>query len=71
MAMSSMVLDETGLLPHTNAGILSHDELLGLRETNVSMGIMLENVSIRLLERGGPHFGCDSKEPALRLNVLR
>ena len=71
MAMSSMVLDETGLLPHTNSGILSHDELLGLRETNVSMGIMLENVSIRLLERGGPHFGCASKEPALRVNVLR
>lgn len=71
MAMSSMVLDETGLLPHTNAGILSRDELLGLRETNVSMGIMLENVSVRLLNRGGPHFGCDSKEPSLRLNVLR
>ena len=71
MAMSAMVLDETGLLPHTNAGILSRDELLGLRKTNVSMGIMLENISIRLLGRGGPHFGCDSKEPSLRLNVLR
>ena len=71
MAMSSMVLEATGLLPHTNSGILNRDELMGLRETNVSMGIMLENISGRLLERGGPHFGCDSKEPSLRLNVLR
>ena len=69
-AMCRLVVEETGLLPHTNAGILSRKEMLALLESNVSMGIMLENVSDRLLERGGPHFGCDSKAPALRLEVL-
>ena len=69
-AMCRLVLKETGLLPHTNSGILSKEEMLALREYNVSMGIMLESSSDRLLQRGGPHFGCDSKAPALRLQVL-
>ena len=68
--MCQLVLDQTGLLPHTNAGILSPEELGQLSQTNVSMGIMLENISNRLLNRGGPHFGCESKVPSLRLNVL-
>ncbi|MSQ40681.1 MAG: 7,8-didemethyl-8-hydroxy-5-deazariboflavin synthase subunit CofG [Dehalococcoidia bacterium] len=69
-AMCHMVLEQTGLLPHTNAGLLTRDELLGLREVNASMGLMLENVSDRLLERGGPHFGAKSKVPRLRLAMM-
>ena len=69
-AMCRLVLEQTGLLPHTNAGLLTRNELLGLREVNASMGLMLENVSDRLLERGGPHFGAKSKAPALRLAMM-
>ncbi|MBI2872167.1 MAG: 7,8-didemethyl-8-hydroxy-5-deazariboflavin synthase CofG [Chloroflexi bacterium] len=69
-AMCRLVLEETGLLPHTNCGVLSADELLLLRGVNVSMGLMLENVSPRLLERGGPHFGCETKDPRVRLETL-
>ena len=69
-AMCRLVYEETGLLPHTNCGVLDDDELRLLQEVNVSMGLMLENVSDRLLQRGGPHFGCDSKIPAIRLETL-
>jgi FO synthase len=68
--MCRLVLDETGLLPQTNCGLLDDDELHMLRETNVSMGVMLESASDRLLGRGGPHFGCETKAPALRLGML-
>lgn len=69
-AMCRLVLEQTGLLPHSNCGVLDIDELRMLREVNVSMGLMLENVSERLLNRGGPHFGADSKRPSLRLETL-
>ena len=69
-AMSELVLRETGLLPHTNCGVLDRQEMLAIAAYNASMGIMLENVSPRLLERGGPHFGTTSKAPELRLGTL-
>jgi 7,8-didemethyl-8-hydroxy-5-deazariboflavin synthase CofG subunit len=69
-AMSELVLKETGLLPHTNCGLLDRGEMGAIAANNVSMGIMLENVSPRLMERGGPHFGTDSKAPDLRLGTL-
>ena len=69
-AMSKLVLEETGLLPHTNCGVLDRQEMEAIAPYNASMGIMLESVSRRLLERGGPHFGCDSKLPELRLGTL-
>ncbi len=69
-AMAGRVLDETGLLPHINAGVLTYEEMARLREVSASMGLMLESVSERLLEPGGPHFGCPDKHPALRLQVL-
>jgi FO synthase len=62
-----LVLRETGLLPHINAGILSSEELAVLRCVSVSQGIMLETASARLSERGGPHFGSPDKDPAVRL----
>ena len=69
-AMCRLVLDETGLLPHANPGTLNADELALLRRHSVSQGIMLESVSERLCERGGPHYGSPDKHPAARLKTL-
>ncbi len=68
--MCRLVLDETGLLPHANPGVLARDELRALREVTASQGIMLETASDRLSERGGPHFGSPDKVPAVRLETL-
>ncbi|HSP71766.1 MAG TPA: 7,8-didemethyl-8-hydroxy-5-deazariboflavin synthase CofG, partial [Gaiellaceae bacterium] len=65
------VLDETGLLPHLNPGVLTRDDLELLRPVSASMGIMLETLSERLSERGGPHFGSPDKRPAARLETIR
>ena len=61
---------ELGLFPHTNAGNLNFEEMKELKKTNVSMGIMLENVSDRLTERGMPHHLAASKRPKTRLSIL-
>ena len=60
---------EKGMLPHTNAGILSKDEMARLRPYNASMGLMLETTSRRLREKGGPHFHAPDKEPATRIKM--
>ena len=65
------VLEETGLLPHLNPGVMGADDLRSLREVSVSMGIMLETVSDRLSQRGGAHFGSPDKHPSVRLETLR
>jgi FO synthase len=62
---------DCGLLPHTNAGILSRDEMARLRPVNVSMGLMLESVSPRLRGRGQVHQWAPDKEPSVRLRMLR
>ena len=67
---SSELALELGLFPHTNAGNLNFDEMKELKKTNVSMGIMLENVSERLTERGMPHHLAASKRPKTRLSIL-
>jgi FO synthase len=59
-----------GLLPHTNAGLLSRDELEMLRPLNLSMGLMLENVSPRLRDRGMPHQHAPDKDPGPRLAMI-
>jgi FO synthase len=65
------VLEETGLLPHLNPGVLSWEELTRLRPVAPSMGMMLETTADRLWsEPGGPHYGSPDKEPAVRLRVL-
>jgi FO synthase len=69
--MCALVLEETGLLPHANPGVMSRDELAALREVTASQGIMLETISDRLSGRGGPHFGSPDKRPAARLETLR
>ncbi len=69
-AMCALVLRETGLLPHVNPGVMSETEIATLRRVSVSQGMMLENVSPRLGERGGPHHGSPDKAPAARLATL-
>jgi FO synthase len=60
-----------GLLPHTNAGVLTRAELSRLRPVNASMGLMLENISPRLCERGMPHHRARDKRPALRVRMIQ
>ncbi len=64
------VLNETGLLPHINAGTLTRSELRKLRPVSASMGLMLESGAARLCERGGPHFGSPDKKPFRRWLTL-
>ena len=65
-----LVLEETGLLPHANPGVLSEDEVSLLREVSVSQGIMLEEVSGRLLGRDLAHWASPDKVPERRLETL-
>jgi len=67
---SEMALKE-GLFPHTNAGNLTKSEMNDLKKTNVSLGIMLENSSIRLTQSGMPHELAPSKHPKARLRLLK
>ena len=69
--MAKLVLEETGLLPHLNPGVMDAADLSRLRPVSASMGLMLESASDRLCERGGPHFGSPDKRPATRLATLR
>jgi FO synthase len=61
---------ELGLLPHTNAGILSRADMERLKRVNVSLGLMLENVSPRLCEPGMPHHRAPDKRPSVRIRML-
>src|SRR5436305_5980413 len=70
-AMSIRVLEETGLLPYLNPGVLSWTDFQRLKPVAPSMGMMLETTATRLWsEPGGPHHGSPDKEPAVRLRVL-
>ncbi|MEU4159395.1 bifunctional FO biosynthesis protein CofGH [Actinoplanes sp. NPDC026670] len=70
-ACAIAVLEETGLLPHLNPGVMSWAELQRLKPVAPSMGMMLETTATRLWsEKGGPHYGSPDKEPAVRLRVL-
>ena len=65
-----LVLEETGLLPHLNAGIMSEADYERMRAVAPSMGLMLETAAERLSRRGGPHFGSPDKWPPLRLDSI-
>jgi 7,8-didemethyl-8-hydroxy-5-deazariboflavin synthase CofG subunit len=65
-----VVLEETRLLPHSNPGVMGRRDLQRLREVNASLGLMLENVSERLMLRGGPHFDAPDKKPIIRLRTI-
>ncbi|WP_459180331.1 bifunctional FO biosynthesis protein CofGH, partial [Streptomyces sp.] len=70
-AMAIRVLEETGLLPHLNPGVMSWTDLQRLKPVAPSMGMMLETTATRLWsEPGGPHYGSPDKDPAVRLRVL-
>ncbi|WP_336923900.1 bifunctional FO biosynthesis protein CofGH [Aquipuribacter sp. SD81] len=70
-ACAVAVLEETGLLPHLNPGVMSWQEVQRLKPVAPSMGMMLETTATRLWsEPGGPHFGSPDKDPAVRLRVL-
>ena len=70
-AMAIRVLEETGLLPHLNPGVMSWEELNRLKPVSPSMGMMLETTSRRLFEtKGLAHFGSPDKDPEVRLRVL-
>ena len=69
--MSEIIRSETGLFPHANPGIMDRDSIASLRKTNVSMGLMLENISDRLTEPGMPHYNCPDKVPAVRVETIR
>jgi len=62
---------EEKLLPHTNAGLMSRDEMTALKPVNASMGLMLENISPRLRRKGEAHYYAPDKDPALRLEMMR
>ncbi|MEJ5976340.1 5-amino-6-(D-ribitylamino)uracil--L-tyrosine 4-hydroxyphenyl transferase CofH [Novosphingobium sp. PS1R-30] len=67
---AELVLKETGLLPHVNAGVLEEDDYRMLRPVAASCGLMLESTSERLLEKGQSHHGSPDKVPAVRLASL-
>jgi FO synthase len=69
--MARLVLEQTGLLPHLNPGVMDAAALQRLRPVSASMGLMLESASNRLCERGGPHFGSPDKLPVRRLATLK
>lgn len=69
-AAAQAVLDETGLLPHMNPGVMTQAELEDLRPVSVSQGLMLESSSERLCGKGGPHYGSPDKKPQVRLDSI-
>ncbi len=69
-AMCALVLEETSLLPHVNAGTLTDQEIETLKPVSASMGMMLETVSNRLMQPGMPHHQCPDKTPKARLRTL-
>jgi FO synthase len=70
VAMSELVNRETALLPHANPGLMSDSAMAALRPSNPSMGLMLENISPRLMEPGMPHHDCPDKDPARRVATI-
>jgi FO synthase len=69
-AMAIRVIEETGLLPHLNPGVMSWEEMARLKHVSASMGLMLEQSSDRLSEKGMPHHGSPDKVPAVRLRTI-
>lgn len=68
--MSELVDSETRLFPHANPGVMTEVEMTALRPSNVSMGMMLENISPRLMEPGMPHHNCPDKDPHVRMEAI-
>ncbi len=69
-AVAIMVIEETGLLPHLNPGVMSWTELAMLKQVAPSMGLMLESTSRRLLQKGQAHWNAPDKDPGVRLRTI-
>src|SRR6266478_443464 len=69
-AMCDLVLERTGLLPHANPGVMDRAALERFKESNASVGLMLETVSTRLMRDGLPHANAPDKVPVLRLRTM-
>ena len=69
-AMCKLVIANTGMLPHVNAGTLTEPEMVMLKEVSASMGMMLESVSRGLIAKGMAHYACPDKVPVQRLRTL-
>ncbi|HEX2069243.1 MAG TPA: 7,8-didemethyl-8-hydroxy-5-deazariboflavin synthase CofG, partial [Actinomycetota bacterium] len=69
-AVAIRVIEETGLLPHLNPGVMSWEDMARLKHVSASMGLMLETSAERLSGKGGPHFGSPDKVPAIRLRTI-
>ena len=69
-SVSIRVIEETGLLPHLNPGVMTWEDMARLKHVSASMGLMLETSSDRLAEKGGPHFGSPDKVPSVRLRTI-
>ncbi|HVB99942.1 MAG TPA: 7,8-didemethyl-8-hydroxy-5-deazariboflavin synthase CofG [Candidatus Dormibacteraeota bacterium] len=69
-AMCELVLEKTGLLPHSNPGLMPLEDLRRLRETNASVGLMIESAGARLGRPGGAHWKAPDKVPLLRLRTI-
>ncbi|HEY6947137.1 MAG TPA: 7,8-didemethyl-8-hydroxy-5-deazariboflavin synthase CofG [Candidatus Acidoferrum sp.] len=70
-AMCELVLERTGLLPHANPGVMDGEALDKLKESNASVGLMLENIGVRLMRDGLPHANAPDKVPAMRLRTMK
>jgi FO synthase len=70
-SISDLLLDETNLFPHANPGLMARSDLARLRESNASLGLMLESTSTALFAAGGAHEGAVDKWPERRLRTIR
>ena len=68
--MSELIVAETSMFPHANPGVMNEIQISVLRRTNVSMGMMLENISPRLMDPGMPHHNCPDKDPIVRVATI-
>ena len=68
--LTERVFAETGVFPHANPGLMDEETQRGLRRSNPSLGLMLENISQRLMEPGMPHHDCPDKEPSARMETI-
>ncbi len=69
-SLTEQVVEESMLFPHANPGLMDGPILEALRRSNPSMGLMLENISPRLMEPGMPHYECPDKDPAARMATI-
>jgi len=69
-SLTERVVAETDVFPHANPGLMDEDALRALRRSNLSLGLMLESISPRLMEPGMPHHDCPDKDPVLRMETV-